>query len=147
MMKDLKWRHPKVVDQGTWRQTNFNYEYQPSSNRGTRSPPATPHRPTWPTGTGEGFSHRLFGASNNFRKIGFQIRALLLWEKVATEEKREKKGGEKKNDGNSGHQWQLTATLTSHANIIGQILYIFQRCKLSYFSTRCLCCLGFILVL
>ena len=52
---------------------------------------------------------KILGVPVNFRKISFLIRALLLWEKVATEEKkkREKQGKKRKEkentDENSGH--------------------------------------------
>ena len=98
-------------------------EYQPSGEGGTRLPPATPHRlqnPKWPPGcpkmaegSGKMSTPRFLGVLSNFRQISFLIRALLLWEKVATEEtgKKNGKNGEKKGekkkkentDENSGH--------------------------------------------
>ena len=50
-----------------------------------------PGAPKWPTGSGKGSHPRLSGAPNNFRKIGFVIRALLLWKKFVTEKKKWKK--------------------------------------------------------
>ena len=49
-------------------------------------------------GSGKVFTPRFLGALVNFHKKSFLIQALLLWEKVMTEEKKngaEKTGGEK----------------------------------------------------
>ena len=64
-------------------------------------PLATPHRlqnpiwppggQKWPTGSGKLPTCRFLVILCNFRKISFLIRALLLWEKVTTEEKKKRK--------------------------------------------------------
>ena len=60
--------------------------------------------PKWPTGSGKGSNPRLLAISSHFRKISFLIRALPLWEKVATEKKMEKMENGMENKGrNSGH--------------------------------------------
>ena len=55
--------------------------------------------PKWPTGSGKVPTPRFLGVLSNFCWRSFLIRALLLWEKVATEEKTENKPGEKKEGG------------------------------------------------
>ena len=75
------------------------------------APPATPHpllnpkwtpgAPKWPWGSGNVSILKFLGAPANFRKISFLLRALHLWEKVATEGG--KNGSEKKTDDYSGH--------------------------------------------
>ena len=47
--------------------------------------------PKWPMGSGKVSSSRFLGVLSNFRQISFLIRALLLWEKVATEKKKREK--------------------------------------------------------
>ena len=59
--------------------------------------------PKWQRGSGKVSTPRFLGVPVNFCKISFLIRALLLWEKVATEKKTGEKNGKKKTDENSGH--------------------------------------------
>ena len=56
-----------------------------------QNPKWVPGAPKWPTGSGKGCTPRFLGAPVNFRKISFLIRALLLWEKVVTEERKVEK--------------------------------------------------------
>ena len=78
----------------------FLIQYQPSRTGGTRSPPATPHRlqcrtackiqngclgaPKWPMGSGKVSNIKFLCVHVNFCWKSLLIRALLLWEKVAT---------------------------------------------------------------
>ena len=56
----------------------------------------------WPTESGKGLIPRILGALINFRKISFLIWSLLLWEKVATENRKKMR---------KKQWWKLPSTL------------------------------------
>ena len=69
--------------------------------------------PKWQRGSEMVSTLRFLGVPVNFRKIGFLIRALLLWEKVTTEEKN-RGGAGKKEENNDVYTNIVASWLPEH---------------------------------
>ena len=65
--------------------------------------------PKWQRGSGKVSTPRFLGVLSNFRQISFLIRALLLWQKVAT---KKKKAGEKNRKIKEKRLMEIMATMS-----------------------------------